>query len=63
LYCEYFTKKALEGFGGLKTGQIIHTTKCADDLLKLAKDETALQGMYLESFEMWCWRRSVGLIM
>jgi len=34
LYSDYLTKEALEGFGGFKTGgHIIHTVKCADDLV------------------------------
>jgi hypothetical protein len=39
LYSEYLTKKALEGFGGLKMGgQINKTVKYADDLVLLAKE-------------------------
>jgi hypothetical protein len=29
LYSEYLTKEALEGFGDVKTGQVIRTVKCA----------------------------------
>jgi len=44
LYSECHTKEALEGFGDFKIGgQIIHTVKCADDLVLLAKEEKVLQ--------------------
>jgi len=33
------TKEAHKGFGGFKTGQMISTVKCADDLALLAKEE------------------------
>jgi hypothetical protein len=43
LYSKCLTKEALEGFGDFKIGgQIIHTVKCADDLVLLAKEETVL---------------------
>jgi hypothetical protein len=42
LYSEYFTKKALEGFGDFKIGQVILTVKYADDLVLLAKEEKVL---------------------
>jgi hypothetical protein len=46
LHSEYLTKEALEGFGDFKIGeQAIRTVKYADDLVLLAKEETALQGM------------------
>jgi hypothetical protein len=36
----------LEGFGDFKIGgQIIHTVKCADDLVLLAQEEKVLQDM------------------
>ena len=42
-YSEFLTKEALEGFGDFKIGgQIIHTVKCADDLVLLAKEENVL---------------------
>jgi len=42
---KYLTKKALEGFGDFKgRGQVICTTKYADDLVLLAKEEMVLQG-------------------
>jgi hypothetical protein len=45
-YCEYLTKEALEGFGGLKIGgQVIRSVRYADDLLLQAKEDTELQGM------------------
>jgi hypothetical protein len=45
-YSEYFTKKGLERFGDFKVGgQVILTVKCADDVVLLAKEETALEGV------------------
>jgi hypothetical protein len=42
----WLTEEALEGFGDFKIGgQIIHTVKCADDLVLLAKEEKVLQDM------------------
>jgi len=39
-------QEALEGFGDFKIrGQIIHTMKCADDLVLLTKEEKVLQDM------------------
>ena len=44
LYSECLTKEALEGFGDFKIGgQNIHTVKCADDLVLLAKEGKVLQ--------------------
>jgi hypothetical protein len=46
LYSEYLTKEALEGFVNFEIlGQVIHTVKCADDLVLLAEDETVLLRM------------------
>jgi len=46
LYSECLTKEALEGFWDFKIGgQIIHTVKCVDDLVLLAKEENVLQKM------------------
>jgi len=46
LYSEYLTKEALERFEDFKIGrQIIHTVKCADNLVLLAKEERVLQDM------------------
>jgi hypothetical protein len=46
LYSEYLTKQVLEGFGDLKIGgQVIHTVKYADELVLLAKEDAAIQGM------------------
>jgi hypothetical protein len=43
-YSECLTTEALDGFGDFKIGgQIIHTVKCADDLVLLAKEEKVLQ--------------------
>jgi hypothetical protein len=40
LYSECLTKEALEGFGDFKiVGKIIHTVKCANDIVLLAKEE------------------------
>ena len=47
-YSEYLNKKALEGFGGFKTGQLL-----------LAIEETVLQGWTLEDAMEWklTWRK------
>jgi hypothetical protein len=46
LYGKYLTKQAVEGLGDFKIGlKVIHTVKCADDFVLLAKEETVLQGM------------------
>ena len=46
LYSEDLTKEFGEGFGDFRIGgEGICTVKYVDDLLLLAKDETALQGM------------------
>jgi hypothetical protein len=42
LYSVYVTKKAPEGVGDFKIGQVIYTVKYADDLVLLAKEEAAL---------------------
>ena len=43
---QYLAREALEGFGGFKKGgQVIYTMKYTDDLLKMAKQQTVLQGM------------------
>jgi hypothetical protein len=44
-YSEYFTKETLEGFGDFKIGEVICTVKYADDLMQVAKEEAALQGI------------------
>ena len=44
-YSQHLTKEVLEGFGDFKIRQEILTVKCSDDLLLLAKEETALKGM------------------
>jgi uncharacterized protein YkuJ len=42
---KYITKKAHKGFEDFeRRGQVICTTKYADDLVLLAKEETVLQG-------------------
>jgi len=46
LYGEYLNKEALGGYGDFKTGgQVFRTTKYADELVLLAKEEAVLQGM------------------
>jgi hypothetical protein len=45
LHREHHTKKALEGSGDFKIGQVICTVKYADDLVVLAKEGRALEGM------------------
>ena len=46
LYSECLTKEALDGLGDFNIGgQIIQTVKYADDLVLMAKEETALEGM------------------
>jgi hypothetical protein len=45
LYNEDLTKEVAEGFGYFRIGEGICTVKYADDLVLLAKDETALQGI------------------
>jgi len=53
LYSECLTEEALEGFGDFKIGgQIIHTVKCADDFVLLAKEEKMLQDMIDKLIEM-----------
>ena len=53
LYSECITREALEGLGNFKIGgQIIHTVKCADDLVLLAKEEKVLQGMIDKTIEI-----------
>ena len=44
LYSKCLTKEALEGFGDFKIGgQIIHTVKCANDLVLLDKEEKVIR--------------------
>ena len=46
LYGEYLTTEVLEGFGDFKKGvKVIHTTRYADELVLLYREETVLQGM------------------
>ena len=46
LYSECLTKEALDGLGDFNIGgQIIHTLKYADKLVRMAKEETVLQGI------------------
>jgi hypothetical protein len=46
LYSKCLTKEALDELGDFKIGgRIIQTVKYADDLVLMAKEETALQGM------------------
>jgi len=46
LYSECLTKEALDGLGDFNIGEkIIQTVKYADDLVRMAKEETVLQGM------------------
>ena len=46
LYSECLTKEALDGLGDFNIGgKIIQTLKYADELVLMAKDETALQAM------------------
>jgi hypothetical protein len=43
----------LEGFGDFKIGgQIIHTVKCADDLVLLAKEKKVLQDIINKLIEI-----------
>jgi len=42
---ENLTKGALEGFGGFRKGQRIHTARYVDNLVLLANEGTMLQGM------------------
>jgi hypothetical protein len=59
LYSKYFTKEALEGFGNFKIGgQVICIVKYADDLVLLAREEKALQGMVDRLIEI---RRRYGM--
>jgi len=56
VYSECLTKEALEGSGGFKIGgQIIHTVKCADDLVLLTKEEKVLQNMTDKLTEIGGW--------
>jgi hypothetical protein len=41
LHSEHLPKKALEGFGDFKIGQVICTVKYKDDIVLLQKEETA----------------------
>jgi hypothetical protein len=45
LYSKYITKEANEWFGDFKIGQVICTTKYADNLALLSEEEAVLQGM------------------
>ena len=45
LHSEYLTKEALGGFGEFKIGQVFCSVKYSDDLMMLAKEEAALQGI------------------
>jgi len=46
LYSECLTKEPLDGLGDFNIGkQIIQAVKYADELVLMAKDETALQAM------------------
>jgi hypothetical protein len=42
LYSEYFIKETLEGYGGFKIGQVIHTVKYVDYLVLLDQEEAML---------------------
>jgi hypothetical protein len=56
LYSECLTKEALDWLGDFKIGrQIIQTAKYADDLVLMAKEETALQGMIEKLIEIGRW--------
>jgi hypothetical protein len=49
-------KKLLKGLGISKRGiQVFHTFKCANDLVQLAKEETAVQGMNDRLIEIGRW--------
>ena len=53
LYSGCLTKEALDGLGDFNIGgQIIQTVKYADDLVLQAKEETVLQGMIDNLFEI-----------
>jgi len=53
LYSECLTKEALDGFGNLNFGgKIIQTVKYADEFVLKAKEETVLQGMIDNLFEI-----------
>jgi hypothetical protein len=53
LYSEYFSKEALEGFGGFKRGgKLIRTTEYVDDLFLLDQEGKALQGMAVRPNEI-----------
>jgi len=41
IHSEHLPKKALEGFGDFKIGQVICTVKYKDDIVLLQKEETA----------------------
>jgi hypothetical protein len=45
LYSKYLTNEALDRFGDLKIGQVIHIVKYADNVVLPAKEEVVLQGM------------------
>ena len=46
LYSECLTREALDGLGDFNIrGQIIQTVKYADDLVRMAEEETILKGM------------------
>ena len=44
MYGEYLSREAVEGFGYVKIGQVIHTLKYADDLVLMTKEEMMLWG-------------------
>jgi hypothetical protein len=47
---EELHKDAVEGFGDFKIGrQTMHTVKYMDDLVLLAKEETVLQSILIDS--------------
>jgi len=45
LYTVLYYKKAHQGFGDFKIGQVIRRVKYANDLALLARKRTSLQGM------------------
>jgi hypothetical protein len=46
----YLTKEALEWIADFKLGKVLRTVKYVDDIVLLAKEEAALQGVIVKLF-------------
>jgi len=57
LSSDYLTKEGLQGFGGLKTRQVICTAKYTHGLVLLAKEERVILGMADGLTEIGRWYR------